>query len=30
VTTPEAVHELGQRGFGNTYPLETWPRPPLL
>jgi L-ascorbate metabolism protein UlaG (beta-lactamase superfamily) len=30
VTTPEAVHALGQRGFGNTYPLETWPRPPLL
>jgi L-ascorbate metabolism protein UlaG (beta-lactamase superfamily) len=24
VTTPEAVHELGQRGFGNTYPLDPW------
>jgi len=24
VTTPEAVKELGQRGFGNTYPLGTW------
>lgn len=24
VTTPEAVKELRQRGFGNTYPLETW------
>jgi L-ascorbate metabolism protein UlaG (beta-lactamase superfamily) len=24
VTTPEAVHELGQRGFGHTYPLDPW------
>jgi len=24
VTTPEAVHELGQRGFGHTYPLDSW------
>ena len=24
VTTPEAAKELGQRGFGNTYPLDTW------
>lgn len=24
VTTPEAAKELGQRGFGNTYPLSTW------
>jgi L-ascorbate metabolism protein UlaG (beta-lactamase superfamily) len=24
VTTPEAAQELGRRGFGNTYPLETW------
>jgi L-ascorbate metabolism protein UlaG (beta-lactamase superfamily) len=24
VTTPEAAHELGQRGFGNTYPLDPW------
>ena len=24
VTTPEAAHELGQRGFGRTYALETW------
>lgn len=24
VTTPEAARELGQRGFGNTYPLTTW------
>lgn len=25
VTTPEAAKELGQRGFNNTYPLDTWP-----
>jgi L-ascorbate metabolism protein UlaG (beta-lactamase superfamily) len=24
VTTPEAVRELGQRGFGHTYPLDPW------
>lgn len=24
VTTPEATKELGQRGFGNTYGLDTW------
>ena len=24
VTTPEATKELGQRGFNNTYPLDTW------
>jgi L-ascorbate metabolism protein UlaG (beta-lactamase superfamily) len=24
VTTPEAAHALGQRGFGNTYPLNLW------
>jgi L-ascorbate metabolism protein UlaG (beta-lactamase superfamily) len=24
VTTPEAAKELGQRGFANTYPLDTW------
>jgi L-ascorbate metabolism protein UlaG (beta-lactamase superfamily) len=24
VTTPEAAHELGKRGFGNTYPLDPW------
>jgi len=24
VTTPEAAHALGQRGFGNTYPLDPW------
>jgi L-ascorbate metabolism protein UlaG (beta-lactamase superfamily) len=24
VTTPEAVKELRQRGFSNTYPMETW------
>jgi L-ascorbate metabolism protein UlaG (beta-lactamase superfamily) len=24
VTTPEAAHELGQRGFRNTYPLDPW------
>lgn len=24
VTTPEAAKEVGQRGFGNTYPLSTW------
>jgi L-ascorbate metabolism protein UlaG (beta-lactamase superfamily) len=24
VTTPEAAHELGQRGFGHTYPLDPW------
>jgi L-ascorbate metabolism protein UlaG (beta-lactamase superfamily) len=24
VTTPEATKELGRRGFGNTYSLETW------
>ena len=24
VTTPEAAKEVGQRGFGNTYPLGTW------
>jgi L-ascorbate metabolism protein UlaG (beta-lactamase superfamily) len=24
VTTPEAVKELGRRGFGNAYSLETW------
>jgi L-ascorbate metabolism protein UlaG (beta-lactamase superfamily) len=24
VTTGEAAKELGQRGFGNTYPLDTW------
>jgi L-ascorbate metabolism protein UlaG (beta-lactamase superfamily) len=24
VTTPEAAHALGQRGFGHTYPLDPW------
>jgi L-ascorbate metabolism protein UlaG (beta-lactamase superfamily) len=24
VTTPEAAQALGQRGFGHTYPLDTW------
>jgi L-ascorbate metabolism protein UlaG (beta-lactamase superfamily) len=24
VTTPEAAHELGKRGFGHTYPLDPW------
>jgi L-ascorbate metabolism protein UlaG (beta-lactamase superfamily) len=24
VTTSEAAHELGQRGFGHTYPLDPW------
>ena len=24
VTTPESAKELGERGFANTYPLETW------